>query len=61
MLYVTPAVFIPSYSNFIYYDFSHIEHVCTYILCTFDNILGFLNLDIIASTPPFECLHVFCN
>ena len=29
MFSVTQAVFIPSYSNFMRYDCSHIEHVCT--------------------------------
>ena len=37
MLSVTPAVFVPSYSNFVHYDCSHIEHVHLYF-CTFDNI-----------------------
>ena len=36
-----------------------------YILCTFDNILGLLNLDIITFTSSLECLHCFlcviCN
>ena len=36
---MTLAVFITSYSNFIRYDCSHIEHVAPYYLCTFDNIL----------------------
>ena len=48
-----------------YYDCSHIEHVCTYILCTFDLkiFLGLLNLDIITSTTPLKCLHCLfvCN
>ena len=42
---VTPAVFIPSYSNLIRYDCSHIEHVPEpYILCIFDNILRIVEL-----------------
>ena len=34
-----------------------------YILCTFDNILGMLNIDVIKSTHPLECLHCLfvCN
>ena len=48
-----------------YYDCSHIEHVCTlyFVHIWFDTILGLLNLDIITSTPPLECLHCLfvCN
>ena len=60
--------FIPSYSNLICYDCSHIKHVCNlnllYKLCTFENIYGkLLNLHVIKSTPPLECLHCLfvCN
>ena len=42
----------------LYVMIAHTLNMCApYILCTFDNILGLLNLDIIASTPPLECLH----
>ena len=43
---------------------AHTLNMCApYILCTFDNILGLLNLDIITSTSPLECLHCLfvCN
>ena len=59
MLSVTPAVFIPSYSNFIHYDCSHIEHVHPVFCAHLIVFLGVLNLDIITSTPPLECLHFF--
>ena len=40
---------------------AHTLNMCApYILCTFDNIFGILNLDIIMSTPPLECLHYLC-
>ena len=42
----------------LYVMIAHTLNMCApYILCTFDNILGLLNLDIIASTPPLEYLH----
>ena len=42
---MTPAVFVPSYSNLTCYDCSHIEHVCTlYFVCTSDNIFGIVEL-----------------
>ena len=55
---MTPAVFIPSYSNFIHYDCPHIERVhpifCPHLII----FLGVLNF-----TPPLECLHYLfvCN
>ena len=50
-------VFIPSYSNFIRYDCSLIEHVfCAHLII----FLRVLNLDIITSAPPLECLHCLC-
>ena len=63
---MTPAVFILSYSNLIRYDCSHIVHVCTlYFVHILIIVWGLLNLDIITSTPPLECLHcylcVICN
>ena len=58
MLSVTPVVFISSYSNFVFYDCSHIEHVHP-IFSAHLIFLGVLNLDIITSTPPLVCLH--CN
>ena len=57
MLSVTSAVFIPSYSYFVRYDCSHIEHVHAHLKI----FLAVLNLDIITSTPALECLHcVIC-
>ena len=34
-----------------------------YILCTFDNMFGIVEFDIVTSTPPLECLHCLfvCN
>ena len=63
---MTPAVFILSYSNLIRYDCSHIVHVCPlYFVHILIIVWGLLNLDIITSTPPLECLHcylcVICN
>ena len=63
---MTPAVFILSYSNLIRYNCSHIVHVCTlYFVHILIIVWGLLNLDIITSTPPLECLHcylcVICN
>ena len=63
---MTPAVFILSYSNLIRYDCSHIVHVCTlYFAHILIIVWGLLNLDIITSTPPLECLYcylcVICN
>ena len=63
---MTPAVFILSYSNLIRYDCSHIVHVCIlYFVHILIIVWGLLNLDIITSTPPLECLHcylcVICN
>ena len=63
---MTPAVFILSYSNLIRYDCSHIVHVCTlYFVHILIIVWGLLNLDIITSTPPLECLIcylcVICN
>ena len=55
---------MPSYSPFTYDMIGHILNMCApYILCTFDNILGLLDLDVITSTPTFECLQCLsvCN
>ena len=60
MLYVTLAVFIPSYSNFMHYDCSHIDYVWTIFSAHLIIFFGLLNLDIIMSTPPLECLHCLC-
>ena len=43
----------PNICCIVCYDCSHSEHM----LWTFDNILDVLNLDIIMSTTPLECLH----
>ena len=58
---VTPAVFVPSYSNFVHYDCSHIEHVHPIFCSLLIMYLCVFNLGIITSTPPLECLHcVIC-
>ena len=63
VLSVTPAVFIPSYSNFVLNDCSQIEHVDPMFFAHLIIFLGVLNLDIITSTPPLESLHCLfvCN
>ena len=56
--------FIPSYSNLICNDCSHIEHVYTlYFVHILIIFLGMLNLDVIKSAPHLECLHclIMCN
>ena len=52
----TPAVFIPSYSNFVLYDCSYIEHVNPIFCAHLIIFLGVLNLNIFTSTPTLECL-----
>ena len=61
MLSEIPAVLILSYSNFVHYDCSHIEHM-HHIFCAHLIIFLFVfNLNIMRSTPPLECLHcVIC-
>ena len=57
----TPPVFIPSFSNFVRYDCSRIEHVHPIICAHLIIFLGVLSLNIVTSTPPIECLHcVIC-
>ena len=61
MLSETPAVFILLYSNFVRYDCSHIEHVHPIFCAHLIIFVGVLNLNIITSTPPLECLNcVIC-
>ena len=63
VLSVTPAVFIPSYSNFICYDCSNIEYVHPIFCAHLIIFLGVLNVEDITSTSPLECLHCLfvCN
>ena len=60
---MTPAVFISSYSNSLRYDCSQIEHVHPIFCAHLIILLQVLNLGIITSTPPLECLHCLfvCN
>ena len=51
---------LPSYSNIIRYDYSHIEHVHPIFCAHLIIFLRVLNLDIITSAPPLECLHCLC-
>ena len=54
---VTPAVFIASYSNFVRYDYSQIDHVHPIFCAHLIILMGVLNLDIITSSPNLESLH----
>ena len=54
---MTPAVFLPSNSNFVRFECSQIEHVHPIFCAHLIIFLGGLNLDIIMSTQPLECLH----
>ena len=60
---MSPAVFIPSYSTFVRYDCSQIEHVHPIFCAHLIIFLRVFNLDIIMSTPPLEFLHYIfvCN